>query len=216
MITEEIKREVQSIISTLRSSNLDFGSNMICGGFVPPFTNQGDLKLIIVGQDPTVKNEASRKKITCTLDLDKDRSMLRQYVERICKGLSIELSNVYATNLFKYFYEIPPSNTPDVLKKHLKPNLELLKEELEELPLDCPIITLGQPVLHLLLSEKVKLRDYWGYSTGIEDKFAYISAGNNIFKRKVFPFCHQASLRKAFYNKTFDKYLSYVKMEMGR
>jgi len=129
---------------------------------VPPFRGNGEIKLIILGQDPTIKNVASRKKITCTLNLDKNNA-LKTYVNRICIELGITIDNVYATNLFKYFYSERPAKTLDVLINHLHPNLGLLQSELGEFK-NIPIITLGEPVLKLITNEYEKVRTFWDYN----------------------------------------------------
>lgn len=87
-------------------------------GIVPPHIGSGDIKLIILGQDPTVRNAAQRAKIKRTLNLDKGKGALRVYVERICASLGLSLDNVYATNIYKYFYALPPADTFDVLSLH--------------------------------------------------------------------------------------------------
>jgi len=115
---------------------------------VPPFKGSGEIKLIIIGQDPTIKNKDQRCKIRKTLNLDKNGS-LKTYITEICSSLGIGLENVYATNVFKYFYKDPPANTIDVLYGHLNMNLNLLRNELQIYP-DLPVITLGEPVLQLL------------------------------------------------------------------
>ena len=185
--------------------------------FVPPYFGKDDIKLIIIGQDPTIRNEERRKNITCTLNLDKSGA-LRGYVEQICEGLGITIENVYATNVYKYFYSEPPAKTFDVLKKHLEPNLRLLSKELSAFP-NIPIITLGEPVLKLLSNDdKVKVREYWGYNphTGSSNgKFKFVSDNENKLGRIMFPFCHQPSIRKQFYKDTFEKYIDYVKKESG-
>jgi len=179
---------------------------------IPPCRGNKEIKLIILGQDPTVKNAAGRRKITCTLNLD-ERNALRNYAENICDGLGITMENVYATNLFKYFYTIPPANTPDVLKAHLGPNLALLKQELAEFG-NVPVITLGEPVLKLFKDDKAKVRIYWDYNEKekkTDRRFACSQANDNELKRQFFPFPHQPSLRKEFYKETLEEYLGFVK-----
>lgn len=182
-------------------------------GFVPPFNKDGkDIKLIIIGQDPTIRNVERRKGITTTLNLDKSGA-LRIYVEEICNGLNISLSNVYATNVFKYFYTIPPAQTFEVLEKHLSPNLVLLEKELSNFP-NCPIITLGEPVLQLLVSKNAKVRDYWGYDAKTHKStksFKCVLPEENKLNRLIFPFCHQPSIRKDFYKDTLTQYIGFVK-----
>ena len=48
-----------------------------------PFIGNGRIKLIILGQDPTVKNMESRKKIRTVLNLDKKQCSLYHYIKRI-------------------------------------------------------------------------------------------------------------------------------------
>lgn len=182
---------------------------------VPPFIGQGEIKLIIIGQDPTVRNKEQRSKISITLNLKSPGSLLRYIEDDICTGLSISLENVYATNLFKYFYTSPPADTPGVLFKHLLPNLELLKEEINMFPY-VPIITLGEPVLKLLANEPQyqKVRNHWGYdkATGKSNGvFRYCPKEKNNLSRVIFPFPHQPSLRKTFYLNTLGQYISFLK-----
>lgn len=182
-------------------------------GFVPPFNKDGkDVKLIIIGQDPTIKNVERRKGITTTLNLDISGA-LRRYVEEICNGLNISLSNVYATNVFKYFYTIPPAQTFEVLEKHLSPNLVLLEKELSNYP-NCPIVSLGEPVLKLLVNKNVKVRDYWGYDAKTHkstQSFKCVLPEENKLNRIIFPFCHQPSIRKDFYKDNLNQYVRFVK-----
>lgn len=178
---------------------------------IPPFHGSDDIKLIVIGQDPTIKNEKTRKNIEYTLNLDKPNS-LRIYVEKICYSLGIRIDNVYATNLFKYFYSIPPAQTMDVLYSHLEPNLELLKEELSDYK-NIPIITLGEPVLQLLTNTKAKVREYWDYNpkTGASNSiFTYSKANENKLGRDFYPFPHQPSIRKRFYGSNLMFYISYL------
>lgn len=182
-------------------------------GFVLPFNKDGkDIKLIIIGQDPTIKNVERRKGITTTLNLDKSGA-LRRYVEEICNGLNISLSNVYATNVFKYFYTIPPAQTFEVLEKHLSPNLVLLEKELSNYP-NCSIVSLGEPVLKLLVNKNVKVRDYWGYDAKTHkstQSFKCVLPEENKLNRIIFPFCHQPSIRKDFYKENLNQYVRFVK-----
>ena len=217
MIVHDIdfKKEVENLIQKLPQDT----NNLIQieSGIVPPFIGKGETKLIIIGQDPTIKNVERRKNINVTLNLDKNGA-LRMYIERICLSLGIKLDNVYATNLFKYFYTIPPAQTLDVLKAHLNDNLTLLSKELSAFP-RCPIITLGEPVLKLLVNPGNPdiVRYYWDYDKKTKSsnvKFHFVSANDNKLARDFFPICHQPSIRKDFYNKTFDKYMSFINSKL--
>lgn len=147
-----------------------------------------------------------------TLNLNKD-GKLKDYIEkRICKGLSITIDNVYATNVFKYFYLSPPADTMEILYEHLEENLKLLKEEL--LPYkDIPIITLGEPVLKLLSKTDYDMKYYWDFDnkeTETNRKFNYCKTENSKIGRPFFPFIHQPSMRKGFYKETLQAYVEYM------
>ena len=63
------------------------------------------VKLIILGQDPTIQNPNSRAKVDVVLNLDKSNS-LRTYISGITRDLGIDIDkNVYATNLLKCFFK---------------------------------------------------------------------------------------------------------------
>lgn len=180
---------------------------------VPPFKISDDIKLIIMGQDPTVKNPLSRKHIKKTLNLDKPGGSLRNYIEKgICGGLGIDLNNVYATNIFKYFYETPPARTPDVMYKHLNMNLILLWNEVSSYP-DVPVITPGEPVLQILSNNIYgKVRKYWDFQKGISGH-NFMKCTENDLDRLFYPFPHQPSYRRKFYSDTMDYYWDYVKRD---
>lgn len=206
------ERELESILKQLTAEP---SSNSIEKerDFVPPFIGGNNIKLIIIGQDPTIRNVKQRKNIKCTLNLNKSRA-LTKYIEQICEGLGITIENVYATNVFKYFYENPPADTFDVLIKHLPPNLNLLKKELSVFP-KVPVITLGEPILKLLTDGvHAKVRYYWGYdskSRTSNGAFKFLHANENKLNRTFYPFCHQPSIRKQFYNDTIKEYTHFVK-----
>lgn len=186
----------------------DVSTNPIDFDLLPikPYIGDEEIKLIIIGQDPTIRNKQRRKYINTTLNLDKNGA-LKSYVENICRELEISLRNVYATNVFKYFYSIPPADTPDVLIKHKMQNIELLRKELECYKYS-PIITLGEPVLRLLTNEGEKVRNYWNFQ---ERGYKHIPSENNILGRRIFPFPHQPSMRKYLYSSNFKGYVKYMK-----
>lgn len=208
----QISNEAKKIRDRLSIEN-DFVKNQINLELntIPPFKGNCEIKLIIIGQDPTIRNVSSRKNITRTLNLDKSNS-LKTYISSICEKLGITLENVYATNLFKYFYTYPPADTPEVLQAHLEPNLELLKQELNEYK-GLPVITLGQPLLQLLCGKNALVRNYWGYerkSRKTNENFSYSNASENKLNRDLYPFPHQPSIRKEFYKNTLDSYTQFM------
>jgi len=200
-------------------SNNDFKENPIDSILLPvlPFRITNKIKLIIIGQDPTVKNEKSRESIEYTLNQDKAGS-LKAYINQICSSLGISFENIYATNIFKYFYTDPPERTMRVLHSHLPANLELLKEELAAYP-NIPIIALGLPVLQLLADEKAQVRDYWSYNPKTrkcDGIFRYCQAKDNKLKRDFYPFPHQPSIRKEFYSSNLKNYINFMKSKYYR
>ncbi|MGD1007876.1 MAG: uracil-DNA glycosylase family protein [Ignavibacteriaceae bacterium] len=215
MKTSEVFVESLKIRDILKIKN-DFSANPIDISLspIPPFCISDNIKIIIIGQDPTVKIKASRERIKCTLNLDKNGS-LKNYILNICKQLGLGIENIYATNIFKYFYDTPPARTPQVLNEHLVPNLELLKSELACYPQQL-IITLGLPVLQLLVDDKAQVRDYWGYDKKTGKKlreFSYCKASNNKLNRDIFPFPHQPSVsRIKYYSSNLEDYISYMKL----
>jgi len=205
--------EVKKIRDYLKE-NMDDQQNPIdCSmPMIPPYKGNSAIKLIVLGQDPTIQNIESRKQIKITLNLDREGS-LKIYLSKICDGIGITLDNIYATNIFKYFYTNPPAETLDILRKHLANNIDVLNEELKPYP-NVPVITLGEPVLELIAKESAnrKVRFYWGYD---DNNFYVLRNRDNILDRLVFPFPHQPSLRKEHYSRIFDNYIAFLKHNIG-
>ena len=172
------------------------------------FRGSGEIKLIILGQDPTVKNSKSRAKINTVLNLDRN-GHLQRYLEGVCVDLGVKLDeNVYATNYFKNFFVKPPTQITDVniFEKFTPIWLPLLLEEIGEIP-GVPVLILGEPLLSIIVKDPAspKVRDYWGYKPGWQEKgigsFQYLELENSTLERLVFPYPHQPSLQKKFYRK---------------
>lgn len=69
-----------------------------------PYRGSGAIRLIVLGQDPTVKNPKGRRAIKAVLNVDRNRSV-RAYLVDVCNGLGIQITeNMYATNLYKNFF----------------------------------------------------------------------------------------------------------------
>ncbi len=188
----------------------------------PEIFSTEEIRIIILGQDPTVKNQKSRAKITTVLNLDRAGS-LHKYLDGICKGLEIDLDkNVYATNCLKNFFIKPPTQIKedDVVEKFARIWLPLLREELAQFD-NVPIITLGQPVLSIIIRENASkyVRDYWGYNddwkTGKTLPFRYIKSDDNVLNRVIFPFPHQPSINKKFYCARLKDYVAFVKQTIS-
>ena len=208
----ELQRRSNGVLDQLNSSDLSNKTESVLG--IPnPFRATGKIKLIILGQDPTVKRKESRYSINVVLNLDKPNALTR-YIQHICQEFNVSFySNLYATNCLKNFFIQPPASLGgQFLTKASKFWLPLLREELEEFP-NIPIVSLGQPLLRVLSGNDAdQLKQYWGYQSssnkGDSKNFKYLD--RNILDRPIFPFPHQPSIRKVFYTKTFRHYVAFV------
>ena len=216
--TADIVAEAISIRNQYKEK-LDFPHNQIDDGLfpIPPYwPENADVRLFIVGQDPTIRNKSERSKIRCTLNLDKP-GPLKKYIDFILAELSFSSNQFYATNLYKYFYSEPPAETIDVLKQHFPQNIKLIRKELDLFP-NAIVITLGEPLLNLIVHENResnnRMTHYWDYD--FQEKitngnFRFLSKKDNYLNRDVFPLPHQPSISKAFYKMTIKRYLDFVK-----
>jgi hypothetical protein len=184
-----------------------------------PLRGDGTIKLVILGQDPTVKNQHERAKIRVVLNLDRGGN-LRRYITRVCEGLGLDLDrHVYATNYVKNFFVRPPTKIEelDVLGAASRYWLPLLQDELAELG-DAPVIALGEPLLRALVtgSASTLVRHYWGYTrrwqAGEMANLQYLRPAQNRLERVVFPFPHEPSYRqKRFYKEQLGRYVGFVR-----
>ena len=184
------------------------------------FRGDGPIRLIILGQDPTVRNAKALDNITTALNLDKSGS-LKTYLLKACGFLGVDLEReVFATNLYKNFFVQPPTSIDPAARiferclPYWKPALD---QELAEFP-NAPVLILGEPLLTILACSgaSAKVRHYWGYQpdwkTGAAGPFAHLPAGQNILNRLVFPFPHQPSWqKKKFYSSHLEAYCHYTK-----
>jgi hypothetical protein len=182
------------------------------------FRGSGEIRLIVLGQDPTVKNPRSRARIKTVLNLDRQGGLCR-YLEQICERLGLDLGlDVYATNYLKNFFVKPPTQIEEInVFEVFGPIwLPLLRDELASFP-GIPVITLGEPILSTLVREGANpyVRDYWGYApawkSGEARPFSFLMPEGNQLDRKMFPFPHQPSIRKRFYSERFEDYAAFVR-----
>ncbi|KUG24878.1 hypothetical protein ASZ90_005314 [hydrocarbon metagenome] len=181
------------------------------------FRGSGEIKLILIGQDPTVKIAESRKNINTVLNLDKNGS-IKKYVVRICDAIGIKLEeNVFATNFAKNFFVSPPASMKeiDVLKESKKYWLPLLQSEIKEFP-KAKIISLGEPILNVLVKDNFNkyVRFYWNYTKDWEARndfsFGRIEEYQNEIDRVIYPLPHRPALRIRFYKEKLEDYLKFV------
>ena len=172
-----------------------------------------DVKLIIIGQDPTVRKPESRKNINTVLMLNEEKHLYK-YINTITDQLGISFDSIYATNLYKCFFKIPPQDDESILTRHFRCWIELLIEEITAFP-DAAVITLGQPVIKQLIHTGSKnVSYYWNYRGNSKsgEKFLSIPASNNFLQRTFYPISHLPTYnRNLFYKTYFNKYCSYIK-----
>lgn len=217
-IKTELKKTEKVLKSDLcLSKDIDFTLD-----FIPPFStakNIENIKLVVIGQDPTVRNVNSRKDIKTTLNLDKSNS-LKTYLEHVCQTLGVNLDEeVYATNLYKCFFHIPPADDETILTRHFKIWCDFLIREIE--PFKNQIfITLGEPVLNQLIhSGNKKVSYYWNYigETKSNLDFKYSKLNENYLQRKLYPIAHQPTWsRNEFYKKYLTDYLRFIKINENK
>jgi len=217
MNDNELSIEARKVIDKLASSEI---SSYIDTSLTPPdpFRGRGKIRLIILGQDPTVQDPEYREKIKVTLLLNQPGG-LRTYLENICKSLDIDLDeNIYATNLLKNFFTVPPDTMrekdPQFFRNAADHWIPLLREEIEEFE-NVPILPLGEPVLNCLTKspDRVLIRNYWGYEGPAQygRNFGYIKPIENVLSRIVFPFPHIPGLSHKFYRQQMNGYLAFMK-----
>lgn len=185
----------------------------------------GQIRLIVIGQDPTVQNATSRRKIKTVLNLDKNGG-LRTFLIDLCRRLGLTLDeDVYATNACKnFFVRLPTAITEaNVLSLSTPMWLPILRSEVERFPA-AAIISLGQPVLAMLTQPAAyhEMKYYWGYDrhwkSGVRQPMQYIPVEHSAIGRPIFPYIHQPSLRGArtvFYRERMAEYIEFIRHHSG-
>lgn len=187
--------------------------------------NMEDVRLIIIGQDPTTKNR--KKPVTTVLNLNNKGSSLFKFVQRITVGLGFNLGKeVYATNLCKWFFTQTPTDikanygVDNILKSTKSYWLLDLLYEISCFNKNAIVVTLGEPVLNLVVKSPTprhQIKEYWGYTEKLNNNpsfdpkpsFNLLQRQDNIFGRIVLPFPHINSVK--FFGKYIDDYLAWAK-----
>lgn len=190
--------------------------------FILPFSSAediSDIKLVFIGQDPTVRRQESRREIKVTLNLDKENS-LKTYLKAVCDILKIDIEKeVYATNLYKCFFSISPADDQTILTRQFKVWIDLLINELKIFN-NRIFITLGEPLINQLIhSENKQVKYYWDYigQTKSGGNFKCNESFENYLQRRIYPIVHQPTWnRNEFYKTYLKNYLEFVKQNENK
>jgi uracil-DNA glycosylase len=183
-----------------------------------PYCGNGTIRLVLLGQDPTVGVEGSRDAVKTVLNLDRGGS-LRTFLGAVCQELDLSLEeNVYATNVCKNFFTQPPTAVTDIdLIATCAPHwMSLLRQELAWFP-QVAVLSLGKPVLSALVRPGFTqdVKPYWGYRPGWSangfGSFRLVSAGESAIDRAFFPFIHLNTRNEPFYSTRFKDCLAFVR-----
>lgn len=197
---------------SILQNDIDFSND-----FILPFSKAdktSKIKLVFIGQDPTVRREESRGKINVTLNLDKENS-LKTYLKKVCETLEIDLGNeVYTTNLYKCFFKFPPADDQTILTRQFKNWMDFLINELTVFK-NSIFITLGEPLINQLIHlNSKKVNYYWDYigQTKSGKKFKFNEPFENYLQKRIYPIAHQPTWnRNEFYKTYLSDYLEYIK-----
>lgn len=204
----------------------DLVGDPVVGGYVDaprplprPFLGAGEIKLVILGQDPTVERNESRDQVTTVLNLDRGGSLRTFLSDDVCKGLGLKLEeNVYATNVCKNFFTESPKRVkkPNLIAATASHWLPLLNMELGWFP-RATVISLGEPVLSALVKSGASqdVRAYWGYRPDWQtvgfDPFRAVDAAGASTGRPFFPFIHKNTENMPFYAARIDDCLAFIR-----
>ncbi|MCB9780778.1 MAG: hypothetical protein H6742_19575 [Alphaproteobacteria bacterium] len=189
-----------------------------------PFVGGDDIRLVLLGQDPTIQRAAQRCHVRTVLNLDR-RGSLRRYLTDVVDALGLTLAQVYATNVARCFFTAPPTELArtqglDVIRASADHWLPLLHEELACFP-DALVISLGQPVLPTLVRDGHPqiMRHYWGYDVrwreGARAPFRRVEAEASALERPLHPLVHIGA-RGPFYRARRAEYLAFVRGYFSR
>lgn len=129
---------------------------------IDPFYKIGTgLKLLLIGQDPTIFEEPERVNTVLMLNETKGRNgQLRKWLEKELIGTeNFDKIEIYATNSVKCQFDKPPTLSNEGPLKFLKPKFEFCKfyliNEIENYKPDI-VLTLGETA-HKLFSKEIEV-----------------------------------------------------------
>lgn len=96
---------------------------------VGPYFKQGDgLKVMLIGQDPTIHKKPER--VSEVLMLNEPNSQLSRWLKNLFGSENFNSLNLYATNLVKCSFPQPPSRTIEGALKFLQPYFQNCRDYL--------------------------------------------------------------------------------------
>ncbi|NHK29702.1 MAG: hypothetical protein FK730_00020 [Asgard group archaeon] len=131
---------------------------------IDPFHKAGTkLKLLLIGQDPTIFNKPDRVNTVLMLNENKGRNgQLRKWLEKELFGSdNFNKIEIYATKLVKCQFENPPTTSQEGALKFLRPRFDNCKKYLfKEIKNFMPeiVLTLGESA-HILFSAELEILD---------------------------------------------------------
>jgi len=131
---------------------------------IDPFHKTGnDLKLLLIGQDPTIFDKPERVNTVLMLNESSGRNgQLRKWLEKELFGTeNFNRIEIYATNLVKCQFDKPPTLSTGGALKFLQPRFAFCKEyllmEIQQFKPDI-VLTLGESA-HKLFSKEIEVND---------------------------------------------------------
>ena len=121
---------------------------------VAPHYKEGNgLRVILIGQDPTIFNQPER--VSEVLMLNEPNAQLSRWLKKMFGKANFQALTLYATNLVKCSFAKPPSISGEGGLKFLKPYFQNCKDYLAEELLNFKpkfVLTLGEPTHKLFVS----------------------------------------------------------------
>lgn len=130
-----------------------FSSDAIELRVIPHYKPGGNLRVMLIGQDPTITKGPERVKEV--LMLNQPNGSLSRWLKEILGADHFHAATLYATNLVKCSFMKPPSHAVEGGFKFLKPYFDHCKEhlanELLSFQPNC-VLTLGEPAHRLFIT----------------------------------------------------------------
>jgi len=120
---------------------------------IPYYKRGGGLRVVLIGQDPTIFNRPER--VSEVLMLNEENGQLSRWLRKIFGEDNFHALTLYATNLVKCSFAKPPSTSKAGGLKFLKPYFQNCKDYLAEELLNFRpefVLTLGEPAHKLFVS----------------------------------------------------------------